>query len=102
MNKFLDKITSDFRLLILFAIALTLVLSLLFGGCTKNQRTRFFGAQQEIDLPPNQKLIDAHFDDEGLWTLTVDMDSTDTPKTKYLTKQSSFFKGKVIFHEHRK
>lgn len=101
MNKFLDKLSNDFRLMILFTITISLLLFLLFGGCTRNQRTRFFGAQQEINLPPNQKLIDAHFNDASLWILTEDMDDEYTPKTKYLTEKSSFLEGKVIFHEHR-
>ena len=102
MKKLFGKIENDFRLMVLFTITIILLLSLLLGGCTKNQRTIFLGAQQEITLPPNRRLVDAHFNYVSLWILTEEMDSTYIPKTKYLTEKSIFFEGEVIFHENRK
>lgn len=39
-------------------IILICVSGIIFAGCTDNQRVKHFGGSEEIQLKPNEKLID--------------------------------------------
>ncbi len=44
----------------------------LFGGCTKNARTRTFGGTEELGLKTNERLINVTWKESNLWVLTED------------------------------
>lgn len=50
-------------------IALT-VLSI--SSCTQNQMARNFGGTQDVNLKPNEKLINITWKESSLWILTED------------------------------
>lgn len=73
-------------------------------SCTKNVLAKKYGGTMIINLPKNERLVEATWKDGGsLWYLTEPMDSTYVPKTKYFREDSSFgvMEGTVVFHESR-
>ena len=89
---------------VLLFFGVWILLFVLIFTCTKNQRTRFIGGYQRIDLPYNQRLVNAQWQNSSLWILTEEMDSTYIPKMKWLREQSSFgnYEGEIVFYEHKK
>ena len=85
-------------------ILLLIIASISLSSCTKNLRTRLVGGYQRFDLPPNQKLVNVQWVNNNLWILTEEMDSTYTPKMKWLREQSSLgtCEGEIVFYEHKK
>lgn len=83
-----------------FVIALT---ATLFASCTSNQMARQWGGVQTINVPANQKLIQATWKEDDLWYLTEPMDSGYQPHDKILQESSSWGvnEGAVIFKETR-
>ena len=75
-------------------------LTLLFS-CTDNQRARTWGGTENITLKSNQKLVNMSWKQDDLWILTVDADSSFTPKTYTFQEKSSWgaIEGTVIVKE---
>lgn len=70
-------------------------------GCTENIRTRSFGGDMTIALPPGQKLVSASWKTETLWYLYRPMNSNEVATTSIYAEKSNFglVQGKVIFVE---
>lgn len=66
----------------------------LFNSCTKNQRTRSWGASEEMSLKPNEILINITWKGEDMWVLTEDTNT----HIKYFRESSSWgiWNGEVI------
>ena len=73
---------------------LILIASVLLFSCTKNARTRTFGGTENVQLKPNEKLINITWKETNMWVLTEDT----TTHIKYLRENSSFgiWEGEVI------
>ncbi len=82
---------------------LLVILTSVLLSCTENQRAKKFGGEFTINLPPNQKLVNATWKEQNLWYLTEPMDSDYKPKDKLFKEESNFgvMEGTVIFHEIR-
>lgn len=81
---------------------LLLVLPLVFMvSCTEQSRARSFGGEVKIELPKNEKLLNATWKETDLFYLTEPMDSNYMPKTKKFRESSSFgvMETEVIFIE---
>ena len=74
---------------------------ILISGCTANQRAKQWGGTMTINLPANQKLINATWKNDDLWYLIKPMKEDDIPQTSELIENSSFgiIEGKVVFIE---
>lgn len=74
---------------------------LLFSGCTQQEMTRDFGGSMEIELEPNQKLMEITWKEDSLWYLTRPMTEDDKAEI-YTFQQSSawgIFEGTVTVKE---
>lgn len=49
-----------------------LALLFIFSSCTENQRARKFGGKEEIQLKPNEVLINVTWKESNMWVLTED------------------------------
>lgn len=49
-----------------------LLLSVLIFGCTENIRTKEFGGSQDIQLRPNEVLLNITWKNSDMWVLTKD------------------------------
>lgn len=87
--------------LILLGICLILIFCYVIG-CDQFI-TRNFGGEITINLPKNEKLVEATWKGNNLWYLTEPMDSCYVPKTKMFKENSigGLLEGKVIFVEHK-
>lgn len=81
-----------------FFIVVLLVITI---SCTKNQRTKNFGAAQTIHLPKNQKLVVVTWKNDDLWYLYKPMREDEIPESTTFQENSSFgiFNGKITFVE---
>ena len=88
------------KVLITIAVSILLVACC---GCTKNSRTRTWGATNVVELEPGQKLVQVTWKEASLWYLTEPMEEWYEPKTKVFQEDSRFgiMEGKVFFHEKR-
>jgi hypothetical protein len=78
-----------------------LVVLILLGACTSNQRARKFGGTATHKLPANRKLINVTWKQDDMWILTRPMSATDQAE-KYEFKESSSFgvmEGTVTIEE---
>lgn len=74
---------------------ITIVLiTLLISSCTKNNRARNYGGEEEILLKPHEKLINITWKKTSMWILTQDT----ITKIIYFRENSSFgiWEGEVI------
>lgn len=74
---------------------------LLVSGCTTNQRAKQWGGTMIINLPANQKLVNATWKNDDMWYLTRPMAKDEEPITSEFIEDSSFgiIEGKVVFVE---
>lgn len=82
-------------------IFLLLIISICLISCTENQRTKQFGGEMEINLPPNTKLVNVTFKESDIWYLTRPMHNTDIPESYTFKEESSFgvWEGTIIINE---
>lgn len=80
-----------------------MVMALLLGGCTEQQRAKQWGGEVEIELPAGQKLVVATWKDSDLWYLIRPMRPDEQPERYRFQEDSSFgvLEGQVIFIETR-
>lgn len=86
-----------------FIVLLIVVSGILMSGCTENTRARSFGGKMTIDLPKNQKLVNATWKETDLWILTKPMDKTDNAESYTFTEKSSFgvLEGTIYINEQK-
>jgi hypothetical protein len=65
---------------------IVLLLAIIIGGCTENQRARSFGGNEEISIKANEKLINVTWKGDNMWVLTEDT----ITHVKYFRESSSF------------
>lgn len=84
------------KLILSIGLALTIL-----TACTDNQSVRQFGGTATLDLPQNQKLVNATWKQDNLWVLTKEMSSTDSAETYNFKEDSSFgiMEGTYIIKE---
>ncbi len=84
---------------ILFVIALFVCMC----SCTQNVRTRVYGGEMTIKLPPGQELMEATWKNSDLYYLTRPMSEDYVPVTKTFQESSSLgvLEGTVYFVESR-
>jgi len=84
--------------LIAFAMLINLT------ACTGNVRAKRFGGTMTVELPANQKLVNATWKDSQLWYLSKPMSKTDTAVTYTFKEKSNYGirEGSVIFVETKK
>jgi hypothetical protein len=70
-------------------------------GCTDNIRARNFGGTANLDLPPNQKLVNVTWKEDDIWYLTRPMRDDELAETYSFQESSSFgmLEGTVKIHE---
>jgi len=80
-------------------IAFALIVGL--SSCTSNEIAKEFGGTMTINLPKNEKLINATWKNQEVWYLTRPMDSNETPQTYNFQEKSSWgvLEGTVIIIE---
>lgn len=73
----------------------------LLTSCTDNQRVRLYGGTEEINLPPNTKLINVTWKNTHMWILTRSMRSDEQAEKFQFSEKSSFglLEGTVIINE---
>ena len=55
---------------VLFLLLMLITIGL--SSCTENSRARTFGGKQEIQLQPNERLVNMTWKEVDLWILTED------------------------------
>lgn len=85
-------------------IAVILGVMLIATGCTENQRTRYYGGNQTIDLPAGQKFLEVTWKDSDLYYLTRPMRDGETAETYTFQEKSDYgvFEGTIKIVEHNK
>ena len=63
---------------------LFLMFIILLSSCTQNKRTRTFGGKEEIQLKPNEKLMNITWKESNMWVLTEDT----VTKIKYFREKN--------------
>jgi hypothetical protein len=88
---------------ILFGFGLVGIFAILMTGCTENARSRIYGGTMTIDLPANQKLVNATWKESQVWYLTRPMRSNEVAETFTFQEKSSFgvVEGTVKFVENK-
>lgn len=78
----------------LFLMVITVITVITFLSCTDNQRARKFGGKEEIQLKPNEVLINITWKESNMWVLTEDT----TTNIKYFRENSNFgiWEGEII------
>lgn len=78
-----------------------LVSTIVFTGCTGNQRAKNFGGNYTVDLETGQTLVTATWRGDNLWYLTRVRKEGEQPTTHTLIEDSSFgvIEGTVTFEE---
>lgn len=78
----------------LFLMVVTVITILTFLSCTDNQRARKFGGKEEIQLKPNEVLINITWKESNMWVLTKDT----TTNIKYFRENSNWgvWEGEII------
>jgi hypothetical protein len=75
--------------------------SVVFSGCTAQERARSFGGTAEVKLPAGRKLITVTFKETDIWYLTRAAKPDEKPETYEFTESASWgiLEGKVIIRE---
>lgn len=83
----------------LMGFAAILVLAASLVGC--NSAARNFGGTVTVDVPANQKLMEATWKDNSIWYLTRPMREGEVPETYTFQEDTTFgiMEGTVIFKE---
>jgi hypothetical protein len=83
----------------LMGLAAILVLAASLTGC--NSVAKNFGGTVNVDLPENQKLLEATWKESSIWYLTRPMREGEVPETYTFQEDTTFgiMEGKVIFKE---
>jgi hypothetical protein len=70
------------------------ILSTMLLGCTGNEMARRYGGTEEVQLKPNEKLVNITWKESSLWILTEDT----TTHIKYFREKSALgiTEGEVI------
>ena len=78
----------------LFLMVVTVITILTFLSCTDNQRARNYGGKEEIQLKPNEVLINITWKESNMWVLTKDT----TTNIKYFRENSNWgvWEGEII------
>lgn len=78
----------------LFFMVVTVITVITFLSCTDNQRARKFGGKEEIQLKPNEVLINITWKESNMWVLTKDT----TTNIKYFRENSNWgvWEGEII------
>jgi hypothetical protein len=79
------------------------IISLLFFGCTDNDRVKNWGGTATIDLQPGEQFINVTWKDGAdIWYLTTPYDSAYIPKTYKFHQKTSYGtrEGTYIIKEH--
>jgi hypothetical protein len=81
-----------------------LVVVVLLSSCTDNMMSRNFGGKQTINIPENQKLVNATWKNDDLWVLTKPMSAKDSAEVYYFVEKSSFgvMEGEITLVETKK
>lgn len=71
-----------------------LVMCCFLSSCTGNQRARKFGGKEEIQLKPNEKLINITWKENNMWVLTEDT----VTHLKYFRENSNWgiWEGEIV------
>ena len=71
-----------------------LALLFIFPSCTENQRARKFGGKDEIQLKPNEVLINVTWKESNMWLLTEDT----LTHVKYFRENSNWgvWEGEIV------
>ena len=88
---------------IINSIVLTVTSIVLLSGCTENQRAKQFGGTVNINLPANQKLVNATWNEAELWYLYRPMHTNEVAEIYRFVEKSSFglMEGEVVFVENK-
>ena len=72
-------------------LALLIIIS---TSCTENQKARKFGGKEEIQLKPNEVLINVTWKESNMWVLTEDT----LTHVKYFRENSNWgvFEGEIV------
>ena len=72
-------------------------------SCTEQSRTKTLGGTMTINLPQNQKMVEATWKGDDLWYLTRPMRIGEKVEIYTFKEESSFgmMEGTVIFKEHK-
>ena len=75
-----------------------------FGLTGCNAMSRSFGGTINVNIPENQKLVQATWKESSLWYLTKPMKQEDVAETYTFQEDSNFgvLEGKVVFKESKK
>lgn len=91
----------------LVMIVLAMVMIVLGGGCTANERAKHWGGTATYNIPAGQKVVTCSWkasdNSTELWILTRPMHSNDVAETFTYTEKSQFgvMEGKVLLVESR-
>jgi uncharacterized lipoprotein YehR (DUF1307 family) len=78
----------------LSVLIVTVITIILLSSCTQNARTRNFGGSEELQLKPNEVLINITWKENNMWVLTEDT----LTNIKYFRENSNWgvWEGEVI------
>ena len=71
-------------------LIVAILITLIFIGCTQNQRAKSFGGNANINLPFGKKLVTVTWKDKDLWYLTKPMKANDEAETYTFQEESSW------------
>jgi len=73
----------------------------LLAGCTENVRSKHWGGTMTVNIPSENKFVNATYKDAALWYLYRPMRTNETPETWTFKEKSSLgmLEGTVIFVE---
>jgi len=74
---------------------------MLLAGCTSNIRSKWYGGNMTINLPPNTHLVNASWKDGDLWYLYRARDPKEVATNYTLAENSTYgvLQGNVFFVE---
>jgi hypothetical protein len=81
--------------------AIIIIASIMFTGCTSNERAKNLGGTMTIELNSGEKLIDVTWKENSLWYMTKPMKEGDVAETYTFRENSPYgiIQGTVIFVE---
>ena len=82
---------------------MAVIATIITASCTSNEMAKQYGGTTQIDLPTNQKLVNATWKDNELWYLTRQMKQEETAETYQFKEKSSYgiMEGTVLIVEHK-
>jgi len=82
---------------------MAIIATILMTSCTSNEMAKQYGGTTKIDLPTNQKLVNATWKDNELWYLTRTMKQDETAETYKFKEKSNYniMEGTVLIVEHK-